>query len=395
MAGDALIVTRDEGSVPVKNWATDIDDGALLQAKNIARLPFIHRHGVVLMPDAHWGKGSTVGSVIATEKAIIPAAVGVDIGCGMCAVQTTLKASDLPDSLADLRSRIEAVVPVGAGGNHRFDQKMPADMMTGGMAIFAKYPEIHTKSWLRQIGTLGGGNHFIEMCLDEEQRVWIMLHSGSRGIGNSIGKFFIDRAKKLMEIYHINLPDADLAYLPDGTETFKEYWVALQWAQFYALYNRGMMMQKVFTVLVEDYPTMSITEEAINCHHNYTALENHFGQNLYITRKGAIRARAGDLGIVPGSMGAKSYIVRGKGNTDSYCSCSHGAGRVMGRKEAQRRFTVADLEAQTAGIECRKDEAVLDEIPAAYKDIDVVMANQADLVEVVHTLKQVMCIKGN
>jgi len=391
-------VVQEMNYRPIKIWTDEIEDEALQQAKNLARLPFIAKNGVALMPDVHAGKGSTIGSVIATDKAIIPAAVGVDIGCGMNAVRLSLKASDLPDSLHDIRSQIERDVPTGFGQHAE------------GPTSHEAYAVRHMKWWIeaddkfgddtldkigRQIGTLGGGNHFIELCIDENQDVWIMLHSGSRGIGNMIGTYFIEKAKRRMEQYFITLPDGDLAYLPEGTDDFNDYVEAVNWAQNYALENRKMMMNAVVAALRRHIPVdFTITQEAINCHHNYVEKENHFGRNLWVTRKGAIRAREGDLGIIPGSMGQKSYIVRGKGNLDSYCSCSHGAGRKMSRTKARATFTVEDLKTQTEGVECRKDDAVLDEIPGSYKNIDEVMANQADLVEVLHVLKQVMCVKG-
>jgi tRNA-splicing ligase RtcB len=355
------------------------------------------------MPDVHFGIGATVGSVIATKDAIIPAAVGVDIGCGMNAVRTSLKASDLPDSLVQIRHSIERGVPTGFG-EHRDDDKigrnvnvMIRDGLTGGDAEVVTRAiggEIMLKA-ARQIGTLGGGNHFIELCIDEAQDVWVMLHSGSRGTGNMIGRHFIELAREDMRKHFINLPDRDLAYFPEGTDHFADYWRAVGWAQNYALVNRAQMMEEVLRNLAHHIEKdFTVTTEAINCHHNYVTVENHFGANVYVTRKGAIRAREGDLGLIPGSMGQRSYVVRGKGNAESFHSCSHGAGRAMGRKEARRRFTVADLEEQTRGVECRKDDAVLDEIPGSYKNIDQVMANQTDLVEVVHTLKQVLCVKG-
>lgn len=395
-------VVHDETlRVPVKVWTKDIEDTALLQAKNLARLPFIHKNGVALMPDVHAGIGSTVGSVIATERAVIPAAVGVDIGCGMVAVRTSLRAEDLPDTLAVIRSQVERDVPLGAGGQHD-EKRVPMPSSAMGLpptqvlnSIFGGDQSRAWQKWARQLGTLGSGNHFIEVCLDEENRVWIMLHSGSRGVGNMIGRYFIDKAKAMMETYFITLPDRDLAYLPDGTPEFRDYIQAIGWAQDYAKENRRVMLEAVIAAMRRHVAKPFILEdEAINCHHNYMEIENHFNSNLYITRKGAIRARRGDLGIIPGSMGAKSYIVRGKGNAESYCSCSHGAGRKMSRSEATRRFTVEDLKTQTEGVECNKTSAVIDEIPAAYKDIDVVMENQQDLVSVVHTLKQVMCVKG-
>lgn len=397
-------VIHEEGDRPIHIWTQDIDDGALQQLKNIAKLPFIHRHGVAAMPDVHWGIGATVGSVIATKGAIIPAAVGVDIGCGMNAVRTSLKASDLPDSLADLRHSIERGIPLGAGGNNQksgpkwdslFNRLPKGDLRWGLPLILAATNDEGAKRAAGQLGTLGSGNHFIEICLDESQDVWIMLHSGSRGTGNIIGRQFIAQAKQVMEKYFVTLPDKDLAFFAVNTPEFDDYISAVSWCQDYAAENRRVMMEEVIRCMrFEIAQPFDLTSEAINCHHNYVEKENHYGENVYVTRKGAIRAREGDLGIIPGSMGARSYIVRGKGNADSYHSCAHGAGRSFGRKEARRRFTVADLVAQTEGVECRKDDAVLDELPAAYKDIDIVMANQADLVDVVHTLKQVMCVKG-
>lgn len=396
-------VISDQGTRPIKIWTDEVEDTALTQLKNLSRLPFIHNNGVACMPDVHAGIGATVGTVIATEKAIIPAAVGVDIGCGMNAVRLSLKATDLPDSLTTIRRQIERDVPLGAGGSHNRNQELDRnhDRLPALPSLrFAEMLEDDLKlSTMRkpasQLGTLGSGNHFIELCLDEDQYVWIMLHSGSRGVGNLIGRHFIEKAKRRMEQYFIHLPDGDLAYLPEDTDDFNDYVEAVQWAQDYALENRRVMMEAVIAALRRHIPVgFTITQEAINCHHNYVERENHFGRNLWVTRKGAIRARAGDLGIIPGSMGQRSYIVRGKGNLESYCSCSHGAGRVMSRAQARRTFTVDDLKQQTSGVECRKDDAVLDEIPGAYKDIDQVMENQRDLVEVVHILKQVLCVKG-
>lgn len=387
-------VIHEEGSRPIKIWTDDIEASAMEQLKNIAKLPFIHPNGIAAMPDVHYGIGATVGSVIAADKAIIPAAVGVDIGCGMNAVRLSLKASDLPDSLAAIRHSIERGVPLGAGGRHQKECDL-GGLEARWQAIEAKHPGLAKNKRQFQLGTLGSGNHFIEVCLDENQDVWVMLHSGSRGTGNLVGRYFIERAKKLMESMFITLPDKDLAYFPENTTEFNDYIEAVGWAQDYALDNRRAMMAEVIRSLGHDIKKpFELTSEAINCHHNYVERENHYGRNVWLTRKGAIRAREGDLGIIPGSMGQRSYIVRGKGNPESYCSCSHGAGRRMGRKEARRQFTVADLEAQTMGVECRKDDAVLDEIPSSYKDIDAVMANQTDLVEVVHTLKQVLCVKG-
>lgn len=417
-------VIKEEGKRPIKAWVgtketivqsdidgvpfayfrnrPDIEDSALQQLKNLAGLPFIAGNGIAVMPDVHAGKGATVGSVIATHSAIIPAAVGVDIGCGMNAVRLSLKASQLPDNLLEIRHQIERDVPMGnnqhSPSKHDHGNLVSNKMLKPGYQdLIKRHPKLEKKvSPLYQLGTLGGGNHFIELCIDENQDVWVMLHSGSRGIGNIIGTYFIEKAKRHMEGYFIVLPDQDLAYLPEGTEDFNDYVDAVQWAQEYALENRRMMMQIVLSALQRRIPvTFEVTSEAINCHHNYISRENHFGQNLWVTRKGAIRAREGDLGIIPGSMGQQSYIVRGKGNPESYCSCSHGAGRAMSRSEAKRRFSLADLVAQTEGVECRKDADVIDEIPGAYKRLDLVMANQTDLVEVVHTLRAVLCCKGN
>jgi tRNA-splicing ligase RtcB len=395
-------VMQDEGARPIKIWTDEVEASALTQLKNLARLPFIASNGVACMPDVHAGIGSTVGTVIATEKAVIPAAVGVDIGCGMNAVRLSLKASDLPDNLKPLRDEIERQIPLGAGGrlqkeedlNERYKRLPDTDFY-----LCKNLNEIAGEYWKKagaQLGTLGSGNHFIEVCIDENQDVWIMLHSGSRGIGNMIGTHYIAKAKRQMEKFFVSLPDDDLAYFPEDTEDFNDYMAAVGWAQNYALENRRLMMEKVIEAMKQAVSKpFTITQEAINCHHNYVEKEHHFGRNMWVTRKGAIRARAGDLGIIPGSMGQRSYIVRGKGDLQSYCSCSHGAGRVMSRAEAKRRFSLTDLIAQTEGVECRKDEGVIDEIPASYKDIDQVMANQTDLVEVVHTLKQVLCVKGN
>jgi tRNA-splicing ligase RtcB len=396
-----------EGGRHVKMWTrgVPVDESAKAQLANIARMPFVHSH-LAVMPDVHLGKGATVGSVIATQGAIIPAAVGVDIGCGMMAVQTTLKAKDLPESLAELRSRIERAVPHGASKvRGRYDRgswgTTPDSVRTrwGKLAerherIVAKYPRLKNKEPHKQLGTLGGGNHFIEVCLDTEQTVWVMLHSGSRGIGNMIGQLFIELARKDMKKHFINLPDQDLAYLVEGTEHFDDYVEAMTWAQDYAAENRRSMMDAVLRVMRAELPPFQLGEVAVNCHHNYCTHEVHFGEDLIVTRKGAVSAKKGELGIIPGSMGARSYIVRGLGNPESFESCSHGAGRVMSRTAAQKRFTVEDHKAATEGVECRKDEGVIDETPAAYKDIDAVMAAQRDLVEVAYTLKQLLCVKG-
>jgi len=395
----------ENGRVPVKVYTHDIQHEALQQLINISKLPIVFGH-VAAMPDVHAGIGATVGSVIPTRQAIIPAAVGVDIGCGMNAVRLTATANDLPDSLVRVRGAIEDAVPVGfnqheygkvRGSAHRRIARPLSDRLD---RIVVKHPGVmrmqrnFAQTWICQIGTLGGGNHFIELCLDEQGRVWVMLHSGSRGLGNVLGRYFIAAARKDLQRHQVNLPDRDLAYFSEGSEMFDDYVEAVQWAQDYALVNRREMMRLLLEAIRPHLPPFESDGEAINCHHNYVAREMHFGERLFVTRKGAISAREGELGIIPGSMGAKSFIVRGLGNPESLYSCSHGAGRRMSRTEAKRRFNAADLAAQTAGVECRKDGGVVDEIPGAYKDIDEVMANQADLVEVVHTLKQVVCVKG-
>jgi tRNA-splicing ligase RtcB len=407
-------VIRENGA-PIKAWieGVQLEDAARQQLINVASLPFIHHH-IAAMPDVHWGMGATVGSVIPTKGAIVPAAVGVDIGCGMVAARTSLNANDLPDNLSDIRSAIEKAVPHGRtnhggegdrGAWHNVPDAVAiamSDFDTGDLAvrlttITDKHPKIAKAAQRapRHLGTLGTGNHFIELCLDEENAVWVMLHSGSRGIGNQIGQYFIERAKEDMKRWFINLPDQDLAYLSEGSQNFDDYVEAVEWAQNFALANRSLMlaatMRALESALGRPFAWGSV---AVNCHHNYVSREHHFGANVWVTRKGAVRAREGDLGIIPGSMGARSYIVRGKGNADSFHTCSHGAGRAMSRTEAKRRFTVEDHEKATAGIECRKDKDVIDETPMAYKDIDAVMAAQSDLVEVVHTLRQVVCVKG-
>ncbi len=407
-----MLIKMSSDHVPIKAWAdhVKIEEDAWEQARNLAKMPFIYKH-VALMPDAHWGMGSTVGSVIATKGAIIPAAVGVDIGCGMIAMKTSLVANDLPDSLSLLRDHIERAVPHGRtndGGNGdrgawhsiplEVDLAWQHELDGIYRMIIAFYPGIEPKKHPRHhLGTLGTGNHFIELCLDEKQCVWIMLHSGSRGIGNKIGTYFIDKAKEEMLKWHITpyLPDENLAYLVEHTDLYDDYIDSINWAQEYASVNRQIMMNAVKRVL-ERYFNRGIDsfELAINCHHNYATQENHFGKNVWITRKGAVLARENVLGIIPGSMGAKSFIVRGKGNADSFHSCSHGAGRSMSRNQAKKKFSIEDHIKATEGVECRKDEDVIDETPGAYKDIDAVMASQIDLIEIVHTLKQILCVKG-
>lgn len=397
-----------EGGVPIKMWTrgVPVDDKARAQLAHAARMPFVFRH-VAAMPDVHVGIGATVGSVIPTKGAVIPAAVGVDIGCGMMAARTSLVASDLPDNLEGVRSAIEQAVPhgrsVGRGKRDTGAWGDPPPAIVEAWAtlvarfdrITDKYPRLKNTNNLAHLGTLGTGNHFIELCLDEEQRVWVMLHSGSRGVGNAIGSFFIELAKQDMRKWHINLPDQDLAYFPEGTDHFDDYVEAVGWAQDYAALNRRMMMTNVVRALRKQIARPFDAElEAVNCHHNYVRREAHFGENVLVTRKGAVRAAKGVMGIIPGSMGARSFIVRGLGNAESFDSCSHGAGRVMSRTQAKKAVSLAEHIADTAGVECRKDEGVIDETPRAYKPIEAVMAAQADLVEIVHTLKQVVCVKG-
>ncbi|MES9993987.1 MAG: RtcB family protein [Candidatus Thiodiazotropha sp.] len=397
-----ILQTLNKGKVPVHIWTGDTESTALTQLANVSQMPFIHHH-VAAMPDVHAGIGATVGSVIPTKGAIVPAAVGVDIGCGMNAIRLSLNADELPDSLRMVRHRIERAIPVGFDIHDRDPVKRSTVVPLAKRLdeILKKHPAIIKMQrkrpydvWVRQLATLGGGNHFIELCLDENDAVWVMLHSGSRGIGNVIGRYFINLARKDLGDQLGRLPDRDLAYFTEGAQHFEDYIEAVGWAQDYAMINRREMMQHILEALKSDLPPFVITKEAINCHHNYVVQEHHFGAEVYVTRKGAIRAGEGELGIIPGSMGAKSYIVRGKGNADSFCSCSHGAGRRMSRSKAKKQFNRDDLESQTRGVECRKDKGVIDEIPGAYKDIDQVMANQEDLVEVVHTLKQVLCVKG-
>ena len=404
------VFEQTPGAAPIKAWTqgVPVDESAWNQLRNVARLPFVHKH-VAAMPDVHFGIGATVGSVIPTSGAIVPAAVGVDIGCGMMAVRTSLAASDLPDNLGRLRARIERSVPHGRtlgrgkGRDKGSWEDPPASVISrwhhlqaGLDAIVSHAPKLRRPAnrAILHLGTLGTGNHFIEICLDEEDAVWAMLHSGSRGIGNAIGRYYIELAKDDMRRFFINLPDKDLAYLVEGTEHFREYVDAVSWAQSFAFVNREAMMARVLRALRESVKPFEQTGHAVNCHHNYVERENHFGKNVWVTRKGAVRARKGDLGIIPGSMGARSYIVAGKGNADAFHSCSHGAGRAMSRGAARRSFTLQDHQDATIGVECRKDEGVIDETPGAYKDIDAVMAAQTSLVDVVHTLKQVVCVKG-
>lgn len=404
------LLPTSESGVPIKGWTrgVPVEPDAIAQLKNLASLPFVYKW-LAVMPDVHLGIGATVGSVVATQQAIIPAAVGVDIGCGMMAVETSLTARDLPDSLHEVRLSIERAVPHGRdvtrGGRDKGSWGTPpaaqqAAWKSGLGERFAriadKHPKVAQANHVVHLGTLGTGNHFIELCLDERDHVWIMLHSGSRGVGNRIGSYFIELAKSEMKRHFVNLPDQNLAYLSEGSRYFDDYVEAVSWAQDFAMENRRLMMGQILTALstLDVLPPFRTEQRVVNCHHNYVAREHHYGQDVLVTRKGAVRARAGDLGIIPGSMGARSYIVRGKGEAESFCSCSHGAGRVMSRTEAKRRFTLADHVRATEGVECRKDADVIDETPMAYKDIDRVMEAQRDLVEIVHTLKQVVCVKG-
>lgn len=401
MAIQMTINAEAHYGVPIKIYTQDIETEAIEQLRKIAQLDFIYPH-VAVMPDVHLGIGATVGSVIPTRQAIIPAAVGVDIGCGMNAVRLSLSAAQLPDDLKRLRSEIERKVPVGFALHKQVKAKSStlSPLEKRLKVITDKHPGLlrmlrnFDQTWQKQLGTLGGGNHFIELCLDEQDQVWVMLHSGSRGLGNCIGTYFIERAKKEAQHRFGHVPDKDLSYFAAGSASFDDYIEAVQWAQDYAFENRREMMRLILEAIRPHLPGFQLSKEAVNCHHNYVQQEQHFGEQVWVTRKGAIRAGQDELGIIPGSMGAKSYIVKGKGNPDSFCSCSHGAGRRMSRSKAKRLFDSDDIAQQTAGIECRKDTGVVDEIPAAYKDIDTVMANQADLVDVVHTLKQIICIKG-
>lgn len=382
-----------ESRVPVKIWTKDVEEQAQKQLLNTANLPFVFKH-VAAMPDVHAGMGATIGSVVATQGAIVPACVGVDIGCGMMAVKLQLNPQQVLDNLKDIRAAIERSIPLGYNGNPH---------MTASVAAWSGWQEdvplldhsLKSKSQ-HQLGSLGGGNHFIEICIDDQGDPWVMLHSGSRGVGNKLASRFIDQAKNLMDTYFIKLNDPDLAYLSEGTKEFTDYMTALDWCQRWAFENRIEMMRRVVRDMAYECNDGNPIGElmTVNCHHNYVARENHFGENVWLTRKGAVRARVGDMGIIPSAMGQPSFIVEGLGNQDSFCSCSHGAGRKMSRTKARATFTTQDLAEQTAGVECRKDDGILDEIPSAYKDIKNVMADQNDLVRVVAKLKAVVCVKG-
>lgn len=402
-------VLHREGNAPIKAWTKGVpfNDNAKQQLLNIATLPFIHKW-VAAMPDVHLGKGATIGSVIPTIGAVIPAAVGVDLGCGMMAVKTSLNATQLPDNLAAVRAEIEKNVPHGRSKRRRhgrdkgswgcppdFVEQAWSPLDEGFKIMVAKFPFLKSTNNIKHLGTLGTGNHFIELCLDENQAVWVMLHSGSRGVGNRIGSYFIEQAKKDMEKYFIHLPDRDLAYIPEGSNMFREYTLSVAWAQDFARINREVMMQRTLAALAKEIETpFTIDEQAVNCHHNYISRENHYDKDVWVTRKGAVSAQKGEMGIIPGSMGTQSFIVRGLGNEESFCSCSHGAGRVMSRTQAKKEVSLETHLKAVEGVECRHDLSVIDETPSAYKPIEKVMAAQADLVEIVHTLKQVVCVKG-
>lgn len=379
-----------------------VEVDAITQIRKMAALPVVHGN-IAIMPDVHVGIGATVGSVIPTKAAIIPSAVGVDIGCGMCAIQTNLKLEDFDGKLATIRSQIERDVPVGFNFHSNSSVKYNAATASiiksmedryKNLRIVDRFGQFDEGRMWKQLGTLGGGNHFIELCTDEVGGVWVMLHSGSRNIGKTIGECAINMAKDLAIKDGVKLSDSNLAWLPEATEEFRLYTEALKWAQDYAMQNRNVMVQLVTAVLYKHFPHFKAMGEVINCHHNYASLETHFGDQVWVTRKGAVYAGEGSMGIIPGSMGSRSYIVRGKGNAESLCSCSHGAGRRMSRGEAKRHYSQEDAESQLAGVECRKDSGIIDELPGAYKDIDKVMAAQSDLVEVKHVLKQFLVVKG-
>ena len=401
-------VVETENGHLVKMWSKGVpfEANTIAQLKKTASMPFLFKH-LAAMPDAHLGVGSTIGTVFPTQGAVCPATCGVDIGCGMIAQQTTLRREDFAD-LPGLRAVIEAAVPCGRTNNGgagdrgawgtvpEYVQKVWDEQFAGDYAIVvAKNPGAQARNTVNQLGTLGSGNHFIELTTDEQGFVWIVLHSGSRGLGNKIGTYFTELAKKRCAEWFITLPDPDLAYLPAGTQEFKDYKFAVELAQRFAWENRLLMMDAVVrTVVYHTCKSVDTLQTRIHCHHNYIAWERHYGENIMVTRKGAVRAQVGDLGIIPGSMGARTYIVEGLGNRESFCTCSHGAGRTMGRRQAERTFTVEQHAAATAGIECDKSADTLDETPMCYKNIDAVMAAQDDLVKPVYILKQFLNVKG-
>lgn len=391
----------------IKYWTkgVPVEDEAKKQVEQVSEMPFIHSH-VAIMPDVHVGKGSTIGSVIPTVGAIIPAAVGVDLGCGMMALRLSLNANDLPENLKPIRLDIESAVPHGRTDNGGRNDKgawseIPPEVSFAWSKLkvdynkfVEKHPKLKSFNTYQHLGTLGTGNHFIELCLDTAGSVWVMLHSGSRGVGNRIGTYFISKAKEEMANWHVKLDNKDLSYLVPQSKYYSDYIAAVHWAQEFAKVNREIMMDRVLGVLQEHLPPFFITDKAINCHHNYISFERHYGKNVCVTRKGAVSAQKGELGIIPGSMGAKSFIVRGKGERSSFCSCSHGAGRVMSRTAAKKLVTIDEHKKDMIGVESRLDKDILDETPKAYKNIDAVMKAQEDLVEIVYTLKQVLCVKG-
>ena len=404
----SYIEEQVDNGVPLKLWVkgVPIEEDAKKQLALAAQLPIIFKH-IAAMPDVHAGKGSTIGSVIPTINAIIPAAVGVDIGCGMMALRTSLHKDDLPTDLAALRQTIERYVPHGRNPHRGRDPGAwhePPEVVNQAwatlepefIALCEKYPRLKNTNNHKHLGTLGTGNHFIEICTDENDHIWIMLHSGSRGVGNCIGETFIRLAQEEAQAKALQLPHRDLAYFESDSPYFGDYLQGVNWAQKYAQINREIMMQRTVEAmrLLIAQPFSTYQSEAINCHHNYVQKEHHFGHDIYVTRKGAVSAQDGEMGIIPGSMGERSFIVRGKGHPESFTSCSHGAGRAMSRTAAKKKFTLEEHKAATAGVECRKDAEVIDETPMAYKNIDAVMNAQQDLVEIVHTLKQVVCIKG-
>ncbi|NPC98298.1 RtcB family protein [Nocardioides sp. zg-DK7169] len=388
----------DEISTRFLSWASVLADNTRAQAQTTSEMAFIHPH-LALMPDAHLGKGATVGSVIPTLGAIIPAAVGVDIGCGMIAVRTQHVARDLPTDRRPLREAIETAVPLSAGRYNRAVTRPHTEERVATLADAAAQagfdPASYAKNWRLQLGTLGSGNHFIEVSLDEEDRVWLFLHSGSRGLGNKIAQHHIEVAQRYCARHHITLPDRDLAYLVEGTTEFDRYLAELGWAQEFAYQNRAEMMDRVVACFEDWLGEPVLREQEVNCHHNYTAREHHFGKDVWLSRKGAISAREGEWGLIPGSMGTRSYVVQGRGNPLALHSAPHGAGREHSRNAARRKFTRDQLREAMTGIEYRDTEAFIDEIPAAYKDIDVVMADAADLVEIRHTLRQIVNVKGD
>jgi tRNA-splicing ligase RtcB (3'-phosphate/5'-hydroxy nucleic acid ligase) len=396
LSGELPVRVASEKGVPLSVWAPSLETSAWKQLQQVAQLPFLHPKGLAIMPDVHVGHGACVGSVLPMRGALVPSSIGVDVGCGMCAVQLDLRADQLPDTLRGVRQAIEDTVPLGmAAHDEVVAPEVWAPLHTRYQGLLQRHRQVFKRQAGQQLGTLGGGNHFIEVCLDETQQVWVMLHSGSRGVGGQIGQHFIAQAVAWCDREGLHLPNRQLGYLLEGTDLFDDYCQAMLWAQDYARANRQVMLDLTLHAVARALGRrVAITGEAVQCHHNYVARERHFGEDLWITRKGAIRAGVGEWGIIPGSMGAESFIVRGKGSADSYCSCSHGAGRLMSRQAARQRFSTKDLRRQTDGVECRKDSGVIDEAPGAYKSIRDVMTQQRDLVDIVHTLKQIVCVKG-